>query len=281
MLSEAELSFVHEHACVPEHLPAFVGAVAGAEPVLDRGYLAYEGGGRLVFVGYPLGRDFDGAEMNEALEAAVRRSGARIVSVAAPVVPASMADRARGPVDRYYRLDLTGFAPPPKIRNMVARAGRELRVTRGQRFGPEHEGLVEEFLESHDPDETTRFIFSRVSDYLRSGAARLYEARDGEGRLVATDVADFSAKAYAFYMFNFRAQARGVPGASDLLLARLVEEATAEGKRYFGLGLGIDAGVTFFKTKWGGVPYLPHHACLSEDASPPRTLLERLLSLFR
>lgn len=96
------------------------------------------------------------------------------------------------------------------------------------------------------------------------GAAFILEARDAAGRLVAFDIATCSAGEYAFYLFNFRARACYVPGASDLLLARLIELAQAAGKRTLNLGLGINAGVRSFKEKWGAEPFLPYVACAWE-----------------
>ena len=45
-------------------------------------------------------------------------------------------------------------------------------------------------------------------------------------------------------------------------------EIVYSGKKYINLGLGINPGVTFFKTKWGGVPFLPHISYIHE---PTRT----------
>jgi hypothetical protein len=269
MLAPEELAFVLDHASVAEQLPTYVTAVSGAEPFLEGDYLAYRGDGVLIFIGYPLAREFDADDMDEALRAAVAKVEPRVLSVAAPVVPASMAGCDVSGEDSYYRLPLAGFEAPPKIRNMVARAGRELTVGQGDRFRREHRKLVKEFLAGHDVDEGTRFIFGKIPDYLGTGAPRLYEARDARGRLAALDVADFSARDYAFCMFSFRSAKRAVPGASDLLLATLVEEATAEGKCWLCLGLGIGPGVTFFKTKWGGVPYLRHLSCVSQSTPRP------------
>lgn len=96
------------------------------------------------------------------------------------------------------------------------------------------------------------------------GAPLILEARDAAGRLIAFDIATYSAGEYAFYLFNFRARACYVPGASDLLLARLIELAQAAGKRTLNLGLGISAGVRGFKEKWGATPFLPHITCAWE-----------------
>jgi hypothetical protein len=86
----------------------------------------------------------------------------------------------------------------------------------------------------------------------------VYDARNEGGDLVAFDVAEMASKAYAFYMFNFTSRDHFVPGASDLLLWEIIEHAQREDKRYINLGLGIDPGVTFFKEKWGGEPFLPY-----------------------
>ena len=77
--------------------------------------------------------------------------------------------------------------------------------------------------------------------------------------LVAFDVAEFGAKYYAIYMFNFSSKDRYIPGASDLLLSGVINQAITEQKKYINLGLGISPGVTFFKKKWGGTPFPSLH----------------------
>ena len=105
-------------------------------------------------------------------------------------------------------------------------------------------------------------------------------ARDSAGKLVAFDIADFGAKHYAFYMFNFRSRQHHVPGTSDLLLQALIKEAEQQGKTYVNLGLGINQGVAFFKKKWGGQPFLNHEFLLYRPSFP--TLFDSLLQgLFR
>lgn len=101
-----------------------------------------------------------------------------------------------------------------------------------------------------------------------AGAAR--EARDRKGRLAAFDLAELAARDYVFYAFNFRSRTRAVPGASDLLLHALIEDAIRAGRAYAGLGLGTTAGVTYFKTKWGGTPHLDHVGCTLADATALR-----------
>ncbi len=91
--------------------------------------------------------------------------------------------------------------------------------------------------------------------------AWIFEARNQGEELVAFDIAEFGSKYYAMYMFNFSSKDRPAPGASDLLLSGILNQAMTEQKKYINLGLGINPGVTFFKTKWGGTPFLPYTFC--------------------
>jgi hypothetical protein len=61
-------------------------------------------------------------------------------------------------------------------------------------------------------------------------------------------------------------------------LAHIVERAQAEGKRYVNLGLGVNAGITFFKTKWGAAPFLKYIAFVQESQTlkPWSKLFDRL-----
>jgi hypothetical protein len=258
VIAAEELRRIHDRAYLLEQIPSYVTAITGAEPFLVDDHVAYVGEGRLVLIGYPLDEAFAVERLERALRDAAGRFEPQIVSVAAPEVPPFMEHAQRDVPDTYYRLLLEGFAPRKKVRNMVKRASRELEVVRDVRFRRAHRGLVKRFLHERDLDAGGRFIYERLGSYAKSPTARLYEARDRKGRLVAFDIAEVAAKDYTFYAFNLRAHKHPVPGASDLLLHALIEDAIAEGKPYVGLGLGLDPGVAFFKRKWGGVPHVPH-----------------------
>jgi hypothetical protein len=145
---------------------------------------------------------------------------------------------------------------------MLGRASRELFVKKNQDFDEEHRKIVEDFLKTRPVDEATRFIFRRIRDYLFSSpTAWVFDARNDRGELVAFDVAEFIPMDYILYMFNFSSEALYVPGASDLLLSKVIQQAETEKKKYINLGLGINSGVTFFKEKWGGVAFLPYASC--------------------
>lgn len=276
MLTPADVSFVSAHAYVLEHVPGYVTAISGTEPHLLGDYLCYRGEGSLVFVGYPLGSPFDPAALREALDAALSRFAPRSVALTAPALPMPAGAWQARESDHYYRLELSGLRIQGKLASLIRRAARETRVKSVGRMGEEHAGLIADFLRLHQVSDETRYIFARIPEYVASTpTARVFEARDGGGNLIAFDVAEFGARDYAFYQFNFRSRTRSVPGASDLLLHEVIQAAREEGKRFVNLGLGINEGVASFKRKWGAVPFLEYEFCRFRPRRP--TLLDALL----
>ena len=279
MITTAQEGYIEHHAYVPEHIPQYVCPISQTEPHLFGDFLVFAKKGHFILVGYPLNEAFDEKRLGRALEDAVKCLKPASVSLIAPAIPTSLRQGSHPPTDHYYRLDLSTVSISQKSRNMLRRAGRELSVGKNPHFGQEHKKMVEEFLKTHSADEATRFIFQRIDTYLSSSkTASIFEARTGDGDLVAFDVAEYKPRDYAVYMFNFRSGSRCIPGASDLLLSAVMQQAIAEGKKYINMGLGINPGVAFFKEKWGGVAFLPHAFCLYH---PPRkwlleTLLQRL-----
>lgn len=267
MIDAAERAWIHERATILEQIPSYVEAVTGLEPVLFEEHLLFRAARHVVIVGFPLEEDYDEGRLDQVVRRAVQTFDAESLSLLAPTAPPCLVDAAREPPDRYFRLDLAGLEIPQKVRHMLHRASQELEVRRGERFGRDHKKLVRGFRRTHSLDDGSDLIFERLPDYAVGETVRIYEARDAKGRLVAFDLAELAARDKAFYAFNFRSTKHEVPGASDLLLHAMIADATEEGRRWIGLGLGISEGVTFFKTKWGGSPYLDHVGCHLADAS--------------
>lgn len=268
MITDAERAYITEHAYIPEHLPHYVTAISRSEPFLLGEYVVYLAGANLIFVGYPLTGNFEAETMLDGLEQAKGRFEASQVSLLSPPLPHPPPGCFPSPADCYFRLDLENLHIPKKTRNMLARARRDVRVSIGS-FGREHQRLVDEFRRTHRLGAAERFIFQRAGAYAQCESALVFEARTSRGDLAAFDIAEFGARQYAFYMFNFRARKQRLPGVSDLLLAHIIEHAQAEGKRFLNLGLGIDAGIAFFKAKWGAVPFLEHVAYTQEIQAQP------------
>jgi len=276
MITAAQEEYIERYAYVPEHIPQYVTPISQTEPHLFGDFLVYAKKGHFILVGYPLNESFEEKRMERALEDAVKCLKPVSVSLLAPSIPSSLDNCLHPPTDHYYRLDLSTISLSQKLRNMLRRAGRELSVGKNPHFDQEHKKMVEEFLKTHSADEATQFIFQRIDTYLSSSkTASIFEARTGDGDLVAFDVAEFKPRDYAVYMFNFRSESRYIPGTSDLLLFAVMQQAIAEGKKYINLGLGINPGVTFFKEKWGGVVFLPYAFCLYHPTR--KGILEMLL----
>ena len=279
MITAAQQDYIEDHAYVPEHIPHYVIAISQTEPFLFGDYLAYGKNDRLIFVGYPLKEPFEENQMRNALEKATKRFKPESVSLIAPSIPSSLNDCIHPPSDHYYRLELSALSISQKLRNMLKRAGGELSVEKNKNFDEGHRKMVEEFLKTHPVDEATRFIFQRINKYLSSSKnAWIFDAKTSRRKLVAFDIAEFKPRDYAIYMFNFRSNALYVPGASDLLLSEVIQQAKTEGKKYVNLGLGINPGVTFFKKKWGGEIFLPYAFCLYHPSRKENleTLLQKL-----
>jgi len=262
MITASQQDYINDHAYIPEHIPQYVTAISQTEPFLIDDFLVHVKKDHLTFVGYPLKEPFEEKRIRSVLEKGIKRFRPESVSLFAPSIPSSIHDCIRPPSDHYYRLELSSLSISQKLRNMLSRAGRELFVKKNKDFDEEHRKIVEDFLNTRPVDEATRFIFRRIGDYLFSSpTAWAFDARNNRGELVAFDVAEFIPMDYILYMFNFSSEARYVPGASDLLLSEVIKQARTESKKYINLGLGINPGVTFFKKKWRGVPFLPYASC--------------------
>ena len=258
MLTLEERNFIYQRAYLPEHLVDYVESISGAEAYLDRDHLYYVKGNHVIFIGYPL-QNQSGTQ--QAFEFVCDRFQPATVAIIAPELWFPSDTCRDWSEDAYYHLALPLPGLHPDTAYMVRRAARELQVIQGK-FGQEHQKLVKEFLTGHELTDEQRFIYGRIPSYLaHSGTARLLEARQPDGTLVAFTVTDLGAAGYAFYLFNFRSAVEKVPGASDLLFHEMVSLAEKEGKSAINLGLGIHSGIRRFKEKWGATLFLPCHSC--------------------
>ncbi len=259
MLDSEDHRRIYQHAYLPEHLPGYVEAVSGAKPHLHDNYLCFFHKKHLIFIGYPLGnKSADPARIYDTL---CERFLPHTVAVIAPEIWLPPDTFEEHPPDRYYRLSLPLKSLDPGVAYMVRRAERELQITCGG-FGKEHRKLVNAFLAAHKLTPAQKFVFKHIHHYLKnSESSRLIEARKG-AQLVAFTIADMGSADYAFYMFNFRSTKDKIPGASDLLFNEMVNISQSEGKKAINLGLGIHPGISRFKEKWGGIPFLSYSSAL-------------------
>ncbi|MEJ5357115.1 MAG: hypothetical protein WHT06_00450 [Desulfobacterales bacterium] len=277
MIGPDRLERVTAGAVVPEQVVAYVQAVTGAAPALFGSCVGYRGGEGVVLVGYPLEDPRDEGGMSRAVEQALSSPGVARITVLGPARPRQAPPSAQSRGDAYLALPLP--APPrgAKLRNLLRRAARELYREEGGSFGREHEELVGRYLREREFAAGTRLIFERIPQVLAACAeARLFSVRLPDGRLVAFAVGEFSALTTAFFLFCFRDPDLAPPGSADFALAGLVAEAERRGHARVNLGLAVNEGVSFFKRKWGALPFLP---CVETSwvPGPQRSGLARLL----
>jgi hypothetical protein len=280
MLGPEEREHILRNAHIPEHMPDYVVAITGMEPFLFRNHVLYRRGKVLVVVGYPLVGECTEEGLRTCLEEATEDFRPETLSLLAPRLPDWKRPDQRGKEDAYYRIDLRGLHPRSKVMNMLRRASAEVSCEKGDRLGEGHVGLIRDFIGSRKLDDGTRFILERVPDYVNSvPTAVVFSAQARSGGLAAFTVAEFGARDYGFYMFNFRSEACTVPGVSDLLLQAAMQTAHAEGKCFMNLGLGIHEGVAFFKKKWGARPFLDYETCTYRLVRPH--FLDRVFDFLR
>lgn len=278
MIQINQLEWIKQSAYIPEHLVPYVTSISQTEPFLMEEFLVYVKKDLLIFIGYSLKALQNEERMRLILEDSIFRFRPNTVSFIAPMIPSSFRDCLQCSSDSYYRLDLNQISISSKTRNMLRRAGRELLIEKSKNYNQEHERMVEHFIQTHSLNEETQLIYKSLKKYIHSSPESwMFNARNPQGDLVAFDIAEFGSKEYAFYMFNFTSKSLYVPGASDLLLYEIIKMARAENKRYINLGLGINPGVTFFKKKWGGVPFLPYVYCLYTPSRLKQEMIESLI----
>jgi hypothetical protein len=259
MISAAEAHLIWEQGYVPEHVPGYATAVSGADPFLSGPYLCYLKQDHLIFVGYRLPRSEESGDMVEELDRAVRSCRPHFLTVLGESPSTLPLQVLKDEADWHYRIDFAQWRLTQNTRNMISRAGRELAVEVGKALGPAHMDLIATFAATHQIDLQTELLHGSIPHYLASSPTVLaFTARERGGGIAAFDIAEFGSRDYAFYMFNFRCRKRNVPGASDLLLHEIIEQARGQGKRFLNMGLGINDGVSFFKKKWGAEPFLPY-----------------------
>lgn len=103
MLTKDEESFVFSNAYIPEHIVSYVVPISKLELFLISNYICYFGKDQLVFIGYPLGMDFEERIFEKILKKAVEKFSPENVAVIAPKLPPSWKEIGG---DKYFLLDL-------------------------------------------------------------------------------------------------------------------------------------------------------------------------------
>jgi hypothetical protein len=259
MIGPDRLARVTAAAVVPEQVVGYVSAVAGLQARMFGDCVGYLAGTEVVLIGYPLHDPIDRVAMAVAVDQALQTPGLERITVIGATRPSQAPETIESAQDSYYWLPLPPPAPGPKLKSLLRRAEREVRLSCGRRFEPDHAALVQRYIDERLLSAGTRRIFGRLGDYLETSAGSLIvSARRADGRLAAFAVGEFAPLATAFFMFCFRDPDLAPPGSADLTFSGLLQEAQQRGQSRMNLGLGVSEGIRFFKRKWAAEPFLPY-----------------------
>lgn len=235
-------------------------AMSGGEAFVAEQYLFFSAENWLAGIAYPLYGKYSHESWLAALNIASEQSGAVSFSAIGAQLPPSLAPSIVER-DRFYILSASAEIPA-RLKNSVKRAGSLLTVTESTEFTAEHRRLWTEFLENNRAGMSDRVaeLYARTPQALKLAGStlRFLDARDGEGRLAASLLLDFSPQHFTSYVIGAHSRKNYVPHSTDLLFAAMLEKSRNRGKRYIHLGLGVNDGILRFKLKWGARPYLPY-----------------------
>ncbi len=256
------LQYINAQAMTPDQLLGYVSAVSGVQSELMNDYVVHKQGENTVLVGYSLQNPNNTEYLNTCIEKIIAKNDTHILTVLAPIRPSLAPTNATSSEqDAYWLLALPPTKLTVKVRNMLARSEREIYITKAQGQGAwtgAHQELMLNYIRKKGMEAALCSIMQRLSTYLiTSKETMLFSAysKDSE-QLLACALGDFSSFSTAFYMFAFR-QDNASPGVADAVFFELLNEAQSRGHSQCNLGLGINAGIRFFKQKWGAVPSLP------------------------
>jgi hypothetical protein len=247
---------IHENAYIPEHLPEYFIPFSSLECIYTDPYMYYFRNADLRVIGYPLRGSFDEERFVRFLEGLVSKYKPKVLSV---ITPAKLVDYPFKinyyESDHYYILSLDNIHMNKKLRNIIRRAKRDLSIKISREFRDVHWGLIKKFCKRKKISRIYFKMYSKIPDYINySNTVYLIEAWRNDD-LIAFTIYEDAAKKYGFYLFNFTEDKnKYVPGSSDILFKKCIEIARESGKEYINMGLGINEGIKFFKSKWGGRP---------------------------
>lgn len=255
--------YVLTRAYVPEHIPGLMALISKGKPFLLEDHLGFVRDNWLILVGYPLEARFTPERCEQLVKQAVETYHPEYLWFIGPEVPTSLLESCRErKTDEYYKLDLEQTKLKSSLRRIAKKAVERLTVERGRIFTEEHQVLVAEFRQRQKLPPLIEELYEAMPDYVaHSATACVLNAWDRAGELSAFYVVELAAQAFDTYVLGCYSQKNYVPHASDLLFFEMIELARERGKRAVNLGLGVNEGISRFKKKWGGVPFLKYEFC--------------------
>ncbi len=255
-------AYLQAQAVTLDQLLSYVSAVSTVQSELLGDYLIHKQEGYYVFVGYNIENPSDTSKLDSTIAQLFQNEEVREITVLAPIKPSCAPAHATSVEDYYYFINFP-FALSQKVKNMLSRAHQHVYITKKnghEAWSSEHQELMLSSITRKGLDANQSRIMQSIEKYiLTSPDCELFSAYDKNTHsLLACALGDFSSFSTAFYSFAFRRESmNNIPGVADALLYALLNEAEERGYSRCNLGLGINKGIQFFKTKWGAVPELP------------------------
>ncbi len=265
---QKDLGFELHHASLlaktPDQLLPYVQAVSDVTSSLMGDYMVHHKNGHYVIVGYALQHTQNIQELGNIIEHISQLPQAEHITLLAEKKPCiSMPNTTMHVVeDAYYFLPLPHDITRCKNAYYMYSKNREhihIQKEYGEKaWTSEHQELMLQYVCRQGVSKEMGSIFQRLGMYCKQVPhACVFSAYDAvNNALQAFTIADFTSLHTAFYMFAMRAP-KAQAGVADALLHALLCEASERGYTSCNLGLGINDGIRFFKSKWGAKPILP------------------------
>jgi len=265
----SNVRMILDFASVPEHSVEFMRVMSGGEPFIRGDYLFFYEHDWLMAVGYPLKGEYDHTEFQNMLNDAIAFTQAQETWLMCPALPDSLKS-SRIEKDKFYVLDLKAKVPA-RLMNLADKASRSLHWEIGSSFTSEHKKLWEEFIRSKSLAPRVLELYKRTEKVIRVlPDLVMLNAWNREGHLVSCLLLDLAPRRFASYLIGAHSKKYYVPFATDLLFREMIALSREHDKEFIHLGLGVNPGITRFKTKWGGRFYSGYEMAFFKNPGIPR-----------
>ncbi len=244
-------------AVVPEHSVPFMRAMSGGEPFTSGDYLFFAEDDWLMAIGYPLSKSYDQKEFRQAVNKAVKITGANQCWAVSPRMPEPFVGNLLEK-DVFFILDVRS-RPASRLLRLAEKAERSLRVEMNQSFTKAHRKLWEQFLNTRDlPPRVLNLYLSTERVIKHTSNLILLNAWDRQGNLAACLMLDSAPHKFLSYIIGAHSREHYTPYSTDLLFREMLFLAEKLKKEHIHLGIGVNPGIRRFKVKWGGKPFLSY-----------------------
>lgn len=138
------LAQVTASAITPDQLIPYVKAVSRLDSRMFGTCVGHFCEGQIVLIGFPIGKPLDREALDAAVDEALQTKGLKHITVLCAVKPSRTPENANFSEDAYWSLPLPLAPYKQKLRNMLARAKRDIFIEESgaEGYGQDHEAIV-------------------------------------------------------------------------------------------------------------------------------------------